>query len=129
MTTNTTNGDWRIAINDRYQKVVDTVMTLATSALVLPTFFLRELLAIPPGQKLIDSLNYKVFISWSALSLTILLGIIFQFTSAKWVKLAVGGKVHFLEQTLSLILDWTFWMMASGFGIGLASLLWFMVTC
>jgi hypothetical protein len=120
--------DWRIETNDRYQKVVDTLITLATSALVLPAFFLREMLAIPSDQKLIASLNFKVFISWGALASAILLGIIFQYSSAKWVKLATGGKVCLSEKALCRLLDWTFWLMVGGFGIGLASLLWFMVT-
>ena len=45
---------WKIDTNDRYSKIVVTVISLATGSLVLPTLFLREFLGVPKEKALVS---------------------------------------------------------------------------
>src|SRR5260370_18562734 len=83
---------WRLDTNNRYKDAVKVVMDLATASLVIPIFFLRDVLRIPKEQPLLHALNYKAYCSWACFVLTIILGFIFYYASAKWVRLAWGRK-------------------------------------
>jgi len=76
---------WVIDLNAQYQKVVNTFITLSTAALVLPIFFLRDLVgSIPPETSLLTLLQEPklsglpiAFLSWGSFSFSILAGILF----------------------------------------------------
>jgi hypothetical protein len=57
------NEPWKIEVNDRYQKLVGSVISLATGALVLPALFLKEILGISEKKALVDYIDWRVF--WS----------------------------------------------------------------
>src|SRR5213079_885171 len=48
---------WKIEVNDRYQKVVDVIIGLATASLVLPPFLLRTYLGVQEGTALRSKLD------------------------------------------------------------------------
>ena len=89
---------WVIGLNAQYQKVVNTIITLSTAALVLPVFFLRDLVGnIPPKTSLLTLLQEPTFcgfpiafLSWGCFSVSILSGILFYYVSATRIKEAWG---------------------------------------
>src|SRR5438046_841991 len=88
---------WRLDTNSRYKDAIKIVMDLSTASLVLPMFFLRDVLRIPKDQPLIQVLNYRVYCSWLCLTLTLFLGFVFYYASAKWVRLAWGQQAGFFR--------------------------------
>jgi magnesium-transporting ATPase (P-type) len=91
---------WRLDTNDRYKDAVKIIMDLSTASLVLPVFFLRDILQIPKEQSLSQVLTWKVYMSWICLAVAILLGFIFYYASAKWVRIAWGKEAgFFLKKT------------------------------
>jgi len=119
---------WKSEANNQYQKIVSTMLSLAASALILPTLVLREFLGIPKEVSLVKYLTISVYIAWSFLLLTMLCGIFFYYASAKWLKQAYGGPVHFSSKAIENFLDWSFWLMISFFLIGISCLIWFIST-
>ena len=120
---------WRIDTNDRYSKIVSSVVALATGALVLPALFLREFLGVPKETALLPFLNCWVYVSWLCLGASVLLGLFYSWLSVKWVKLAWGFQIkHFPESRLNRSLDVLFAGMVMCFLAGIASLIWFFVT-
>jgi hypothetical protein len=116
---------WRIDTNNCYSKVVSTVISLATGSLVLPILFLREFLAVPKDKALSPLLNCTVYLSWVCFSAAILLGLIYSWLSAKWVKLAWNKEIMLSESTLERLLDTTFVGMLLLFLAGIFSIVWF----
>jgi hypothetical protein len=84
---------WRIETNDRYSKIVASVISLATGSLVLPALFLREFLGVPKETALVPFLNWWVYAAWICLAVSILLGLAYAWLSVKWIKLAWGKKI------------------------------------
>jgi len=108
-------------------------MDLSTASLVIPIFFLRILLAIPDKQPLIGVLNYRVYCSWGCLGLAIIFGFLFYYASGKWVRLAWGQKAGFFrigttDKFVEKFLDFTFVAAILMFVLGLAFILWFVIT-
>jgi hypothetical protein len=120
--------EWKAQANAEYQKALALIIGLATGSLVLPIFFLREFAGVPQDKPLLPVLNAWVFGSWILLVLCILLGVIFHYVSAKWLKLAHGGPVRVSEVCLERILDWTFWLSVASFFLGGAALVAFLVS-
>ncbi len=116
---------WKIDVNDRYQKVLGTVITLATTAPVLPMLFLREFLAVPKDKGLLGFLDYRVYASWVLLSISVVAGIVFYYLSAKWIKLAWGEPVSISSGRLEFLLNLSFWLSVGAFVLGTACFLWF----
>ena len=86
--------DWKSLANAEYQKVVASVATLSTAALLLPLFFLRDLAGIAAEKPLLPHLSCSVYISWELLIAAIFFSILFQYLSAKWLKNAHGGTTY-----------------------------------
>ena len=116
---------WKIEVNDRLCSLVDVVLGLATGALVLPAVFLRSFLAIPESQPLLPHLRPSAYVAVVGFSLAILLGLVFRYTSAKWVKQAWGKPTMIGPVGLERILDWSFWLMVLAFFTALGGLLQF----
>ena len=68
---------WRLDTNDRYREVVALVMSLATAALLLPVFLIRDFLGIQPETTLRDIFSDSLYWSWGLLVLSIVAGIMF----------------------------------------------------
>lgn len=111
---------WKIEVNERYLRVVDLLVGLATGCLVLPTLFLREVLGLrdQPIAIFLDAFSYGAIFSFL---LAIALGIAFHYVSAKWVKAAWGQPVKFVGSKLELVMDVMFWLTVCAFmgGLGL----------
>jgi hypothetical protein len=119
---------WKIDANDRYQKVVSTIMGLATAALVLPVLYLRNFLSVPQEKPLVDYLCGSVYWSWVLLTLSIIAGTIYYYLSAKWIKHAWGQKTLLSSKSIENALDWTFWIQVLFFLLGMGLLVLFFVT-
>ncbi len=119
---------WKIEINDRYQKVISTIIGLATASLVLPVLFLRNILSIPQEEPLLNYLDGIIVCSWFLLFLSIFSGTVFYYVSAKWIKHAWGQKTWLSATKIEKILDVTFWVAIVFFLIGLVLFLCFAVT-
>ena len=119
---------WKIEVNDRYQKVVATILTLSTASVILPVSFLRDILAIDKGKALIPYLGAPIYWSWAFLGFSILFGILFYYFSAKWVKQAWGIKTLFSTKIIEVILDFAFWLMVVFFILGIYEFVYFIIT-
>ena len=127
------NKPWRLDTNARYRDAVKVVMDLSTASLVIPIFFLRDILRIPKEQPLSDVLTYKIYLSWASFGLAIFSGLIFYYFSAKWVRLAWGKQSQFLGKRLSencveRTLEIALWTAFIAFVAGLALTMWFVVS-
>jgi hypothetical protein len=105
---------WRLDTNNRYRDAVKVVMDLSTASLVVPVFFLRDILRVPQTEPLSQVLNWKIYLSWASLAIAIFSGLVFYYASAKWVRLAWGKESQFfgkkltdacVERTLEVALD------------------------
>ena len=126
-------NQWKIDVNDRYERAVGVVTSLSSASLVLPILFLKDIASINSVTSFATSLNYWTFGGWILLSLSILSGIIYYFSSAKWVKLAWGQSadifgIQVRERLIENLLDITYFIMMTGFLTGLAAMIVFMVT-
>lgn len=120
---------WRIDTNDRYSKIVSSVVSLATGAIILPVLFLREFLGVPKEKALLPFLNCWAYVSWFCLGASVLLGLFYSWLSVKWVKLAWGFQIkHFPEDRLDRWLNVFFVGMVMCFLAGIGFLVWFFVT-
>lgn len=119
------NEQWKIEVNDRLCAVVDVLMGLSTGALVLPTLFIRTFLGISESEALGQYLRPSAYIAIASFALTILVGLIFRYTSAKWVKQAWGHPTALSSKSLERVLDWSFWIMVITFFVGVFEFIWF----
>jgi hypothetical protein len=120
--------EWKSRSNAEYQKVVSLVVSLSTGVLVLPVIFLRQFLAVPIGQPLSPHLDSSAYASWVLLSVSIFLGTVFYYASAKWIKNAFGGTTTLSTTCIECILDWSFWGCVLAFLAGIGFLVGFGVT-
>lgn len=124
---------WKLDTNNRYRDAVKIVIDLSTAALVIPIFFLKDILQIPKGRALVEVLNCKIYASWGCLAFAICLGFIFYYASGKWVRLAWGQTAGFFrtnmtEQTVEKVLDVSFFGSILFFLLGIGLTVWFVVT-
>ena len=99
---------WRIETNDRYNKIVASVISLATGALVFPALFLRQFLGIPAEKALAPFLTCAAYVSWISLGRSVLIGLLYSWISVKWVKLAWGQQIAVSDDFLEKVLDVSF---------------------
>jgi hypothetical protein len=52
---------WKIDVNDRYQKAAGLVISLSTASLMLPIFFLKNILAVGGDKAIIDVVDKYVY--------------------------------------------------------------------
>lgn len=119
---------WMVETNDRYSKIVATVISLATGSLVLPVLFLREFLGVPKEKALAPFLNGWALIGWGSLGISILFGLVYSWLSVKWVKSAWGQATRLSESALEALMDWTFVLMLVLFLTGVIATVIFFVT-
>lgn len=122
---------WKLDVNDRYQKAVSTIVSLATAALVVPVLYLQHILA--KTQPLTDMINAWVYSSWLSLGASILAGIIYYYASAKWVKLSWQKPadmfgINVTKAFVEWVLDKSYFVMMVGFVLGLVAIVVFMAT-
>jgi hypothetical protein len=120
---------WKLDVNERYQKAVGTIITLATLVLGGPFLFLKTL---PTGKSLLNVLGHTI---WGEVSLgiSILSAVIYFFFSAKWVKLALINKADFFyiplgKKVVEFVLDLSYLLMMVGFLAGVYYIVRFMTT-
>lgn len=124
---------WKIDVNDRYQKAAALVISLSTASLVLPIFFLKNILAIEGDRAIIDVVDKYVYWGWGLLGASILSGILYMFFSAKWVKLSWKKKADIFwipvnNKWTEHLLDWSYFIMMCGFLGGIVCILKYMAT-
>lgn len=127
------DDQWKLDVNDRYSKAVGIVISLASASLFLPILFLKDIAGISSTQSIADSLSIWVYTGWGLLALSVISGVLYFFFSAKWVKLAwnkdtdiLGVKVS--EPAVELLLDGSYFLMMTGFVLGITALITFMTT-
>jgi hypothetical protein len=128
MTTDNSKEQWKIETNDRYQKVVGTIMGLATGSLVLPVLFLRSFLSVPGDRPLLNYLCGSIYWSWILLGLSVISATVFYYVSAKWVKHAWGQSTWLSPKTIERTLDVVFWIQIVSFLLGIGLFLFFAAT-
>ncbi|MFO1418464.1 MAG: hypothetical protein U1E83_07305 [Methylotetracoccus sp.] len=124
---------WKLDVNDRYERAVGVVTSLSSASLVLPVLFLKDIAQINTVRSFAASLNCWAYAGWILLSFSILSGIIYYYLSAKWAKLAWGKDADIFgigvqANCVERLLDVSYFVMMGGFLMGLAIMLTFMVT-
>lgn len=124
---------WKLDVNDRYQNAVGLVMSLASAALMIPVFFLKDIVALKSDEAIISVLDGFVFVGWALLGSSILSGILYCFFSAKWVKLAWKKNADICGFPISharveKLLDYSYFIMMIGFLIGTICMIKFIAT-
>jgi hypothetical protein len=123
---------FKLDVNERYQKGVGLVTSLATASLVLPILFLKDIVNVTKTQTVAEALTPDVYLGWKLLAVSIGLGVIYYYFSAKWVKLAWDEKTdicwipvnaNFVEK----LLDYSYLIMMACFGWGMYEILSFIV--
>lgn len=122
---------WKLDVNERYQKTVGIVTSLSTGTIVLPIIFLRNIAGTAPGTSIVSSFNPWLYIGWGLLAVSVLAAIIYCYASAKWVKLAWVQKADMFGHTVSAaaverILDYSYFAMMAGFMLGFTAIVIFM---
>ena len=128
---------WLIEANDRYREVLRTTITLSTAALVIPVFFLTKFPDQSEPTMINTLLSWKVYLSWTFLSLSIVMGLLFYYVSAAWVWVAWGQRAYFFGRMYDhsdwkIVNKWligSFWSSILFFLLGLAFAIWFMAAC
>jgi hypothetical protein len=125
----TVDERWRLDVNERYQRAVSTVVTLATLVLGGPFLFLKTL---PTGKSLLDVLGRTV---WGEVSLgiSILCAVIYFFFSAKWAKLTLVNRADLFwiplgKGFVEFVLDLSYFFMMISFLAGVFFIVQFMTT-
>lgn len=119
--------EWKSRANAEYQKVIASIFSLSSAALVLPTLFLKDFVGLPAGVPLLTAVSCSVVVAWVLLFISIACCLVFYYASAKWLKLAYGGTVKWSEGAIERLLDIAFWAAGGTFMLGLGVLLHFMV--
>lgn len=124
---------WKLDVNDRYQAAVAVVSSLATASLVLPIFFLKDVASPGSGKSIADSLTWLVIAGWVLLGVSVLCAVVYQYSSAKWVKLAwkqdadmFGVAVN--SAHVERALDASYFVMMVSFALGVLCMVIFMAT-
>lgn len=125
-------NQWKLDVNDRYQKAVGVVTSLSTAASTFPIFFLKDLLEIKGARSIAEVLSFSVYLGWIFLAVSVLSGISYYFCSAKWTKLAWGKEadvfgIDVKEGPVETMLDVSYFFMMAGFVGGVFCILKFVV--
>jgi len=123
---------FKLDVNDRYQKGVALVTSLSTASLILPILFLKDIVNVTGNQTVADALTADVYLGWKMLAASIFLGVLYYFFSAKWVKLAWGKSTDIFwvpvsEGFVEYLLDASYLVMMICFGGGMYYILSFVV--
>jgi hypothetical protein len=105
-----------IRMMERWSQTAKDITQLATAALLLPTFFLRNVLGVPDGIPIISRLSWPYFVSWAALGCAILLGVGYQITASRKIEEALVGT-----ENPNLFPHWQFRAVVAAFVIGVFS--------
>ncbi len=124
---------WKIDVNDKYQQAVGVVTSLATGSMILPILFLKDIAGSTTNRAIADLLNGWAYAGWGCLGASILSAIGYCYSSAKWVKLAWKQEADMFNRKVKdpfveTSLDVTYFVMMTGFIVGLALIVVFMVT-
>jgi hypothetical protein len=114
---------YRLDSNARYREVVKLVMTYALASITVPILFARNILILPANVSLLHIFDLEVYFSWFFCGLSIFFGLVFHYVSAVWIRLAWGEPSKLFgfkigDNCTERILDWTFWLSISLWGIG-----------
>jgi hypothetical protein len=108
----------KIAINDTYQKGVNSILTLSTATLLLPIVFFRDVVGIT-GKNVIGGYLHGIISSWIPLLLSIAFCIAFYFFSAVHIKSLHNLDIsRFWKNHSEAFCRWSFWLSATFFGFG-----------
>ncbi|MFI5097334.1 MAG: hypothetical protein ACHQT6_05100 [Candidatus Acidiferrales bacterium] len=125
-----TDEHWKLDVNERYQKAVGTVISLAMAALGAPFVFLKEIHGTVP---ILNVLTRPAYLGGSFLAVSIVSAVIYYFFSAKWAKLALVNQADFFgwqigKRFVEIVLDLTYFLMMISFLPGVYFMVKFMVT-
>ena len=119
---------WKLSANAEYQKVVAVIMNLATGVLFLPILFLKDFVKLPEGEPPWRIIWPWALLSWIALVLSLMWGMWFYRSSAKFVKVVYGGLESHDESYFEGWRDRSIALMVGSFVLGFVFLIVFFVT-
>jgi hypothetical protein len=129
-TESATTEEWKLDVNERYQKAVGTVISLATAALGAPFVFLKD---IHGNQPIRSVLTWQAHRGGYLLALSIVSAVVYYFFSAKWIKLALVNKADLFwiplkKWFVEFVLDVSYFLMMVGFLAGVYFMVQFMLS-
>lgn len=98
-------------------EMAKSLVQLATGALVLPTFFLREILGLSSGQPILERLSAWLISAWGLFFVSIVAGVAYQIVAARLI-----GDVYMGTTTRRrLYPNELFWLTSGALAVGLLS--------
>jgi len=84
------NNDY-MSMMKGYIDIAKGVMPLAVASLMLPIFFLRQIVGVNEGESLSTHINYLLICSWVLLLVSVCLGLIYQFIASNRIEQKLDG--------------------------------------
>jgi hypothetical protein len=120
--------EWKLKVNAQYQEAIKILANLVTASLVLPILFVKNFIGLKDNQSVAPYLHFQAYGSWILLFLSLVCGMAFFWSSAKYVKVVSGGEESFSEATFEGIRDSSILGMVLNFLMGLVFLFWFFLS-
>lgn len=118
-TTNPIGNDNYMSMMKGYIDTTKGVMQLALASLMLPIFFLRQIVGVSKGESLAAHINFTLIGSWLLLLISVGLGLIYQFIASNRIEQKLDGTWK-----ASRLPSFCFRGMALTFFLGVATFLW-----
>jgi phage shock protein PspC (stress-responsive transcriptional regulator) len=101
-----------------WRETAQTVSQIATAALLLPTFFLRDVLGVKEGMALPLQLNPWLIVAWGCFLVSVFFGLTYQITAARLIGDRYSGTT-----SRPLYPHFQFWMLVVSLLAGIVSFL------
>jgi|GEM_PF-2222896 len=106
--------DAYVSLMERWSQTAKDCTQIATAGLILPVFFIRDVLGVPAGKPLGPALHWPFYLSWSLLGLAVLIGLLYQATVTRLIEQALVGT-----ENSALFPHWQFRVMIGAIVFGL----------
>lgn len=101
-----------------WRETARTIAQLSTAGLVLPTFFLRDVLGVPQEQALRSHLSAWLVAAWACFLTSIAFGVTYEITAARLI-----GDAYSKTVSRPLYPNYQFWALASSLFAGVVCFL------
>jgi len=87
--------------------------------------FVRNFVGVKDNEPIASHLDIQAYSAWVLLFVSLICGMVFYWSSAKYVKVVCGGKESMSEASFETIRDGSIFGMVLAFVFGLLCLFWF----
>src|SRR5207248_10545480 len=95
--------EWKLKVNAQYQEGIKLLMSFVTAGLVLPIVLERN--SVGPDEMAARFLTSSAYIFWVCLFVSLLCGMLFYWSSSKFVKVVCGGTESLSDKHFEFMRD------------------------